>query len=300
MAGHWTDEWGFTTGAVRFKDLGYLIATNDKLIKKGPHSTVVEWDNGKWGQETVDWACTSCCVVKKPKEQLIAIGEGGEVFVTGSGDRHDEVMAKGPESPLKRGFMRSVRAIEGVAFAAGMMRQVYKRDGANSWSAIDQGMRAPKDAKVCGFESIDGFSQKEIYAAGYRGEIWRYDGKTWRQIDSPTNLVLSNLICAGDGKVYACGQEGLLLRGRKDAWEVVEHDSTKQDLWGLAWYDGRLFLASTKQVFTLEKGDELQRVRMGEDTPLTAYHLSTADGILWSVGAKDVMAFDGTSWSRID
>lgn len=300
MAGHWTDEWSFTTGAVRYKDLGYLIATNDKLIKKGAHSAIIEWDAGKWGQETVDWGCTSCCVVKKPKEQLIAIGERGEVFVTGSGDRHTEQMAQGPESPQKRGYMRSVRSIEGVAYAAGMMRQVYRRDGANAWSPIDQGMRAPKGSKICGFEAIDGFSQKDLYAAGYKGEIWRGDGKKWRQIDSPVNIVLTNLICAGDDKVYACGQDGLLLRGRKDTWEIVEHDSTPQDLWGLAWYEDRLFLASTHQVFTLEKGDTLKVVRMGEDTPLSAYHLSVGDGLLWSIGAKDVMSYDGKNWSRID
>ena len=300
MAGHWTDEWSFTTGAVRFKDLGYLVATDDKLIKKGPHATIIEWDAGKWGQETKGWGCTSCCVVKKPKEQLVAIGEGGQVFVVGGGDQHDEEMATGPESPKKLGYMRSVRAIEGVAYAAGMMRQVYRRDAANSWSPIDKGMRASRDAKVCGFEAIDGFTQKEIYAAGYKGEIWRYDGKKWKQIDSPTNLVLTNAICAGDDKVYACGQRGLLLRGRKDSWEIIDHDSTKQDLWGLAWYKDRLYLSSTKQVFTLEKGDVLERVRFGEDTPLTAYHLSAADGVLWSIGAKDVMAYDGKSWSRID
>jgi hypothetical protein len=300
MAGHWTDEWSFTTGAIRRKDLAYLAATNDKLIKKGPHSAIIAWDAGQWGQTTRKWGCTSCCVVKKPKEQLVAIGEGGEVYVNGSGEQHDEEMATGPDSPKRMGYMRSVRAIEGVAYAAGMMRQVYRRDGANSWSPIDKGMRASRDDKVCGFEAIDGFTQKDIYAAGYKGEIWRYDGKKWKQIDSPTNLVLTNAVCAGDDKVYACGQGGLLLRGRKDSWEIVDHESTKQDLWGLAWYKDRLYLSSTKQVFTLEKGDELERVRFGEDTPLTAYHLSTGDGLLWSIGAKDVMSFDGKAWTRID
>ena len=66
--------------------------------------------------------------------------------------------------------MRSVRAIEGVAYAAGMMRQVYRRDGANSWSPIDKGMRASREDKVCGFEAIDGFTHRDIYAAGYKGE----------------------------------------------------------------------------------------------------------------------------------
>jgi hypothetical protein len=180
-----------------------------------------------------------------------------------------------------------------------MMRQVYRRDGEHSWTAIDRGMRASRKSRVCGFEAIDGFSKKEVYAAGYRGEIWRYDGKTWRQVDSPTEYLLSNLLCAGDETAYACGQNGLLLRGRRDRWEIVEHSSTKQDLWGLAWYQGKLYLSSTRQIFTLKKG-KLETIRTGKDNPLTAYHLSARDGLLWSIGAKDVMSFNGKKWVRID
>jgi hypothetical protein len=298
MAGHWTNEWSFTTGAVRYKDLAYLVATHDKLIKKGVHSSIIGLDRGEWGVEPVDWGCTSCCIVRKPKEQLVAIGEHGQVYVNGSGEKHTEEMARGPESPKKRGYMRCVRAIEGVAYAAGMMRQVYRREGANRWVPIDAGMRATKGSAVCGFEAIDGFSRKEIYAAGYKGEIWRYDGKEWKQVESPTEFILTNLVCAGDGKAYACGQEGLLLRGRRDKWEVVE-PSTKQDLWSLAWYRNTLYLSSAHQVFTLKKG-ALTPVRFGEDTPLTAYHLAVGDGLLWSIGAKDVLSFDGKKWIRID
>ena len=57
--------------------------------------------------------------------------------------------------------------------------------------------------------------------------------------DSPTNLVLTAVCCAGDGNVYATGRRGLLLKGRKNTWEVVKHDSTKLDLWGMAWYGQR-------------------------------------------------------------
>jgi hypothetical protein len=298
MSGHWTDEWSFTTGAVRYKDLGYLIATHDKLIKKGQHSNIIALDRGEWGSETINWGCTSCCIVQKPKEQLIAIGERGEVYVNGSGEIHTEVIAQGDESPKKRGYMRCIRSIEGVAYAAGMMRQVYRREKANLWVSIDAGMRAPKGSAVCGFEAIDGFSRNEIYAAGYKGEIWRYDGKKWAQIDSPTSLILTNLLCAGDGTVYACGQGGLLLQGRRDPWTVVK-TATKQDLWGLAWYRDTLYASSTRQVFTLSKKG-LSPVRFGDDIPRTAYHLSVGDGLLWSIGAKDVLAYDGKKWTRID
>jgi len=56
-----------------------------------------------------------------------------------------------------------------------------------------------------------------------------------------------------------------------------------------------------KGVFRLTPNLTLELVVMGEGDPATtAYHLSAADGILMSVGAKDVIVFDGKVWTRIE
>ncbi len=301
MARFWTQDFSFNTGAARRRDLGYLILTDDELTEKGAaFSVLVTWHNGQWYQIQNKWGCPSICVVRHPKEQAVAIGEMGQAYVTGQKDDHEETVSDGKEKPENRGTLRCVRSIEGKAYAVGMDRQVYRRDDARRWTCIDQSMRPPQESEeVLGFEGIDGFSSKDIYAVGWEGEIWHYDGKTWEAIDSPTNTILTNVCCAGDGKVYACGRRGLLVRGRGRDWEVVDHDTVKQDLWGLAWYRNALYLATTKSVYTLQ-GDDLKRVRMGDELARTCYHLSSADGVLWSVGAKDVLAFDGKTWKRID
>jgi hypothetical protein len=54
-----------------------------------------------------------------------------------------------------------------------------------------------------------------------------------------------------------------------------------------------------RDVFRLD-GDRLARVDFGEDKPSSYFALSSADGILWSIGPKDIMAFDGQLWTRID
>jgi hypothetical protein len=54
-----------------------------------------------------------------------------------------------------------------------------------------------------------------------------------------------------------------------------------------------------RTVYRLE-GDRLKPVGFGKDLPRTCFHLSAADGVMWSIGAKDLMAFDGKSWTRID
>ncbi len=153
-------------------------------------------------------------------------------------------------------------------------------------------------AETC-FHSIDGFTESELYAVGWDGEIWHYNGTEWFQLVSPTNLALYKVICALDGNVYACGQLGILLRGRHNKWAVLDQELTKEDLWGLAWFNDQLFASSSHFVYKL-MGDTLRRADMGPiKPPSTCHQLSAADGLLWSIGAKDVMQFDGQTWSRI-
>jgi hypothetical protein len=301
MARTWTREYTFVAGAVRYRNLGYLALTDDSVnVMEFRHSAFLAWDDGEWGKlETVPWLALSFSICHYPIEQGIALSEWGNVLLMGSNDVHEELVRDGENDPETRGFLRRVRGIAGKAYAAGMDRQVYRRDDRDRWTCIVQSMRPVRGAEVVGFEGIDGYSESEIYAAGWRGEIWQFDGSRWREIDSPTNFILTNLICGGDGMVYACGRVGLLLRGRGDAWEVIEHGRARDDFWGLAWFNDHLYVCGSRRLFRLE-GDDLERVHFGDELPDTCYHLSSADGVLWSVGAKDVMSFDGTTWSRID
>ncbi len=67
----------------------------------------------------------------------------------------------------------------------------------------------------------------------------------------------------------------------------------------LAWYGGKLYLSTMLGLYTLQ-GGSLVEVDFGDDAPATCYHLSVADGVTWSFGAKDIMAFDSNTWIRID
>ena len=99
--------------------------------------------------------------------------------------------------------------------------------------------------------------------------------------------------------MYACGREGLLLKGRDQAWEVIDPPGTTQDLWSLAWFDGRLYLSTFYALYTLGKNG-LEAVDTGAEQAKTFHRLSAAEGVLLSSGAKDVLVFDGKTWTRID
>lgn len=300
MAKSLVDKYSFRTGALRTRELAYILVIDDKLSEDQlPHTIYCMLNKDKWSQDLVKWSANSSCVVKTPKEQFIAIGEYGNAYILGSGEKLDEVIGKGDNSPKKRGALREVRNIGGKAYVCGMDRQVYRRDATDTWTCVDGDMRHAESADIVfGFESIHGFDEKEIYAVGWFGEIWQYDGKKWVRHESPTNLILTKVFCAPDGNVYICGQRGTLIKGRGSKWEIIAEDSTDHDLWDLQWYSDKLYLSSMRLIYTLED-DELKYVDTGDEIAETCYHLDAADGILWSIGAKDILQFDGHEWKRI-
>jgi hypothetical protein len=287
------------TGTIRLNDLGYLLCADDGgSASEVPHTVVFEWDRGNFIGKALDWSAISACIAKTPKEQLIAIGAQGEVYGCGQGEEFEENIYGGSIYSDKSGSLREVREIAGKAYAIGMDRQVYRRDGRNNWSRFDNGL--PSGGKnVVGLESVDGFSSNDIYAVGWDGELWHFSGNRWGQIVSPTNLLLTRVLCAEDGNVYACGQAGLILRGRSSIWEVIEQDEVDDYIWDIEWFQGQLYLSTDQFLYHLVD-DSLILVDFGEaEIPNTCYHLSTADGLLWSIGFKDLMAFDGKEWFRI-
>lgn len=301
------EGYSLTTGVVRYKDLFYLLGTRDVLAEEQiPHTRIFTLDGGDWGGFDLDWTAASGTVSHQPEERFVAVGQAGigtagRVKILGGGEERDEVVQDGKLTPAKRGPLREVRGIAGGrAYAVGACRQVYRRDGPDRWVCIDQSAQTQdKPIEDTCFESIDGTSETDVYAVGWEGEIWHYDGKRWSIVDSPTNLDLHKVRSADDGMVYAIGQLGTILRGRGNNWEVIPQEDSKEDLWGIEWFKGKLYIASTRLLYTLEEGS-LKLVDFGDaPIPGTCYHLSAADGILWSVGAKNVMQFDGEVWTEI-
>jgi hypothetical protein len=148
-----------------------------------------------------------------------------------------------------------------------------------------------------GFEAIGGFAPDEMYAVGWDGVIAEWNGRKWRPGKTPTELILTGLACAGD-VVYACGQEGTLVRGRHGDWEPVE-TGLSEDLWDVRWFGGALYAATLTHVYVLGKS-ALTEVKFGRARPRTCGRLSDAEGVLWSIGDRDVFSTDGKRWRRVD
>ena len=101
------------------------------------------------------------------------------------------------------------------------------------------------------------------------------------------------------GQAYVCGPSGTLLRGRGNAWQALDLGGFHDGIQSLAWYDGALYLSTLDSVFRLDDRS-LRIVRSPADGAGTCLHLSARDGVLWSIGAKDIASFDGSRWTQIE
>ncbi|MBP7148228.1 MAG: hypothetical protein KBD01_11820 [Acidobacteria bacterium] len=301
MANPITARMSFVHGAVREPDLAYVTMVIDEFSEqRTPHGVLLQWDGGVFQKIAgVPWNIVGVDVLRTPHPGVIAVGETGQAVIAGPGVLQMEDMA-----PVERETgmivpLRAVRCIGSNTYATGMRRQVYSRSPQGTWGPVHGGMLVPVAAPtIHGFEAIAGFEEREIYAAGWEGEIWRFDGKAWTQLDSPTNLVLSGLCCGADGLVYACGQGGVIVRGRHDSWEVIPSNGIQDDLWSILSFKERIFIAGFRLLLELTDGG-LRVVPEATSIADEFFSLSTDGRVLWSVAPKTILSFDGTNWLRI-
>ena len=95
------------------------------------------------------------------------------------------------------------------------------------------------------------------------------------------------------------GAGGTLLRGSADGFEVIAQGSTSANLYGLEWFEGKLYVAALTALYVLED-DALQTVDAGLGDGVTFGDLHTNDGVMWSVGARHILTTeDGSSWTQL-
>ncbi|MEQ6250652.1 hypothetical protein ABMC89_17305 [Sulfitobacter sp. HNIBRBA3233] len=200
--------------------------------------------------------------------------------------------------PVKRGPLRGLGWIGGRAFSCGAAMQVWRRDAPESWTDISppEDLRTEFDNHI--FEAIDGFATDEVYVAGDFGVIWYWDGSAWDPIQCASNACFYAIHCASDGYVYAAGQAGTVARGRRSDFEILYSDPDIIDLWSVDDFDGEIYFAGYTALFQLDFENELTLIPEPLEFCRTYGVLSSAEGVLWSVGEKDVMIYDRDAWLR--
>lgn len=277
----------FGKGTLLSEDTLLLSMTVDDLPDK-PHAILLLIDGGPI--EELDWSCVGIATLPGKKDTGLVLGQFGQVLlVQGESTTREKI-----DMPDHLGPLRNIKAIGDCLYAVGTHRQVYKRDHNGVWIHIAEELPLGQAGKSETFESITGFGENELYACGWDGEIWQYKDQKWYHCNTPTEMILTDMCCGRDGQVYACGQAGTVICGRGKQWTAVDNGGLITDLFGICSFENEIYIVSRKAIFQIID-NKIQHI-----TPLppghTYYNLFMANNKLWSVGPKDIISFDGTTW----
>jgi hypothetical protein len=289
------------------RDKAYLVAGHDRASEQEvPVSYVLRW-TGEWGSHQVPLVATGISAAHFPDLNVLIMGADGTIVRWDSkGQFQPELVDPSEDGPQFYGPLQEIRRIQSRIYVVGMGRTVYRCDGPARWARLDDNIRVADevDSEV-GLMSIDGFSESDMYAVGWNGELWHYDGTRWEPVESPTNMGLFRVICGGDGAVYACGQEGTLLRGRDASWSVVSQTETADDFWGATWFRNSLYVSTSNWIYRLTRETIEPLEIQSSGIPLifaqgaSFGRLDATDGRMWSVGEKMALfTEDGMRWTE--
>lgn len=299
-----SDHFSFISGCVQDRYTLRVIAQADALSDAGkPNSTLMKWilPAGKRYDFHLARFMTRIATMQSPKLHVLSIGPEGHVNVGTSEGDHQEEIDGSDAGPSHNGDIRDLRLIGHGLYAVGMGRQVYRREGPDHWVHKDAGaLQVPSTDEVVGFNAIDGVSEDDIFAVGFGGEIWRRHDDRWREIRSPTNVILNCIKSVRPDLLFIGGQKGTLIKGHGDTWSVVSQSVIEDQIWGLEWFNNALYLATDNSVFRLLDDDELKIVHGKGKRKRTCGSLHSRDGIMLSVGRKHISwTNDGDTWHDI-
>lgn len=294
------DAASFVTGMPMSASTGWIIMAMDDLAKQEiEHSAILKYNEGMFEPVCLKMFRSKYVTWLANLKEVVIVGENGEcVAIDADGTERDEYVTMSSRSPRNTGHIRSATTIGDDVIAVGMQRQVYRRVGSSGWVDFMQGIPLPDKGETLGFECVLAVSVNEIYAAGWQGDLWLFDGTQWNQIDSPTNAIITSLCLDEKGEIIGCGRNGLLIKGRKDKWRVYTAPECPDDLWSVISFYGKVYASGLRHMYMLSD-DGIEIVEFDELDVTTFGLLVFGGGIIWSIGQKDLISFNGSSWIRL-
>jgi hypothetical protein len=291
----------YITGAAIHDAEGWIVMAMDHLVEQNHPNAVFLYLKGTdlEVKHSVDFKTRFAGLLPRSPDDLIAVGELGNFVVVSQAaglviDDIINVNGVTPES-RSRGPLTTGMVVDGRVVMVGMSKQVYCREPNGSWIIMENGIPAPSKI-ITGFEGIAGKSLSALYAVGWEGEIWKYDGSSWSAMSSPTNDLLTAVCVAEDDRVYAVGREGALFRATNDQWEALDSEIA-DDLWSIISFKGEIYAASLYHLYRLNPAGALDVV---DPLGCPCYGpFSTCQQALWSIGQKAVLSYNGKDWNQI-
>jgi len=332
-------EVSFNCGCLLDTDYVYVVEKLDDLDDQEDdiiHSRLSMYDAQDpepWGYHDLEWdVCSVCYRLKTPKDPgtCFALSKDGDV----EGMNTDRVWNEripgaglGDDKAVGRGYVNRIREIGGHLWVCGSNGQVYRRDE-QGWVYLGEGFaldesKMPSDqteavyamldqvGEELMFFDINGTSETDVYVCGADGKLFHWDGKAWMPLKTGTLADLNEIHVASPDEIWICADKGLVFRGNaQDGFEkLVVGVNDGIEFTSIHQFQGKVYLAGDyEKLYTLEVDEETGKlearwmvIMRGLIPGLQDTHqLDSVDGVLWSIGIKDLAFFDGKKWTRVE
>jgi len=297
-----TEKWQFLAGCAGGETPQHLFLAVESIdnISSGEIKTMFcVYHQGEWYSYATlpNWTTIAMTALKSQRDDLwiiFAIDQSGNIW--------ELTPFKNIEKCYKytdKLGITNICTIDNEVYVCGMGRYFSKRDLGGNWVDISAPLPSYDDG-VIGFVSVAGVKE-EIYAVGWKGEIWLYKNKKWLQEDSPTNSNFNSITYSeSENTYYIVGDSGVIVKGRSGEWSIIDVE-TDFNLLDVCIYDNNIYICSDFSVFILDKSNlNYDLSFLDEELPLTCLKLFAAKGNgLFSIGSQDVYQKLNKEWKRI-
>ncbi|MGZ8943387.1 MAG: hypothetical protein ACXW00_11505 [Methylobacter sp.] len=297
-----TNIWQFLCGCVSGDDLKhpFFAVESIKSVEAGKaNSLFCVYHKHQWYsyEKTPEWTAIAMTAIQSSCDFhwiVMAMSQTGRIWELHTRDKI-ESFSQIPNQLA----MTNLTTIANTAYACGMGRVLMRRNENGHWSDISAPW--PKSSEgIIGFTCVSGLENSLIYAVGWQGEIWTLLGQLWTKEDSPTNANLNAVAVTTDGIVYVVGDNGAMLKGRQNCWELLNTE-TDLNLTDVCVHMNDVYVCSDFDVYRLTDSGLVHDFNLeGEDVPQTCLKLFSAGSQgLYSMGPLDVFQLINDTWYQL-
>ncbi|MED5370589.1 MAG: hypothetical protein VX899_06235 [Myxococcota bacterium] len=258
-----------------------------------PQTTVLTCDpSGQWSRvAALDHGTTSMARSPDGTQALFCDMYGRITAWSPQGRRRLDVHRPQPEMPLP-----TLRCVDGVLYALGLDHQVFARRSGR-WRAL-HGPELQQGDGVRGFNHALRLRDGRLLCLGVQGALHAHGPQGWQALPRPTRLTLGCGI-QEEERLVVGGKCGSIFLGSPAALTRLEHQTTDEDILGIARFGDLTCVSTPLEIFTLDgEGLELEVFADGQSVA-TVGPLFTGPSGIWSVGRRDVLRNDGEGWEII-
>lgn len=300
-----------TARAARRSIIG-LAGAMDAFDPHEPYTRAFLFVEGReppWTFSAHDEVICALCLWRDPApgslRYFAALAESGKAIILTPTIDVERIV---PSDRAHHGYLIDIEQIGGRLYVCGNGGQVYRRESGGHWVTMDDGIVRGSGSQATNFiaQVIGGAHESSIYVAGcdeaphLPPHLEHWDGTAWSRVALPqTAGRITNMYVESETRVWLCGAKGTLLLGNvREGFHSVGPSGGNHLFLSVTAYKGAMYLASNLGLVRLA-GSVFEDVKSGLTPEIRdANIVDVADDVLWSIGTKDIVRYDGQTWER--